>query len=419
MRTRSHLTSRGILGMADRNVPAIVLGSDVTGLGALRCLAMAGIPAYVACPEGDLATRSRWFRATPGTPWDGKIGRGTEEALRAMPLDEAVLIPGADDAALWLADLPAGDLAQKFHVSTSSRRTLEILQDKTEFARFLLAAGIPHPRTYSIASAEEIDAIPFDELDRVFIKPANSQRFSQIIGKKGIWVHSRQELADIWRRLDGQGFKLMAQEYVPGTSADHYFIDGFRDRDGRLTGLLARRRIRIFPPDFGNSSYCVSIPLEEIAQAVESITRLLSELRYRGIFSAEFKRDARNGDFRILEVNTRAWWYVEFAALCGVNVCEMAYQDALGLPVTVASRDYRTGKGCVNLYGDIKTVLAQDTTTRDPIWRILGQWARSHTHAFRFRDPAPGLSIVGGIGANYLRRFVGRKPPQPREKGAQ
>ena len=406
--------------MADRSIPAIVLGSDVTGLGALRCLHMAGIPAYVACPEGDLPTRSRWFRATPGSPWDGKIGSGAEEALRQMPLDEAVLIPGADDAALWLADLPAGMLSAKFHVSTSSRRTLEILQDKTKFARFLVEADIPHPRTYSIESAGDIDAIPFDELDRVFIKPANSQRFSQIVGKKGIWVHSRQQLADIWRRLDGQGFKLMAQEYVPGTSADHYFIDGFRDRNGVLTGLLARRRIRIFPPDFGNSSYCVSIPLDEIAGAVDSITRLLSALEYRGIFSAEFKRDARNGAFRILEVNTRAWWYVEFAALCGVNVCEMAYQDALGLPVTAASRDYVTGKGCVNLYGDIKTVLAQDTTTRDPLWRIVGQWMRSHTHAFRLGDPEPGLSIVRRIAKNYVRRFLGiKKPQQPREKQTQ
>ena len=406
--------------MDDKTVPAIVLGSDVTGLGALRCLHMAGIPAYVACPAGDLATRSRWFRPTPGTPWDGKIGRGAEEALRAMPIDEAVLIPGADDAALWLADLPSSDLASKFHVTTSSRRSLEILQDKTLFARFLADNDIPHPRTYTIASPEDIDTIPFGELDRVFIKPANSQRFSQIVGAKGIWAHSKQELVDIWRRLDGQGFKLMAQEYVPGTSADHYFIDGFRDRNGVLAGLLARRRIRIFPPDFGNSSYCYSIPLDEISGAVESLTQLLTKLDYRGIFSAEFKRDARNGVLRILEVNTRAWWYVEFAALCGVNVCKMAYQDALGLPVEQASRNYRIGAGCVSLYGDIKTVLAQDASTRGPLWKVLWQWAHSHTHAFRLSDPAPGLSIVRKMGGNYLRRFVGgKKPTQPHENRAQ
>ncbi|MCB1570931.1 MAG: hypothetical protein KDI72_07805, partial [Xanthomonadales bacterium] len=55
--------------------PAIILGSDLTGLGALRSLRLAGIPAYSACPPGDLVTRSRWYRPTPGSPpWDGSLG---------------------------------------------------------------------------------------------------------------------------------------------------------------------------------------------------------------------------------------------------------------------------------------------------------------------------------------------------------
>ena len=51
---------------------------------------------------------------------------------------------------------------------------------------------------------------------------------------------------------------------------------------------------------------------------------------YRGIFSAEFKCDDRDGFFKILEVNARPWWYVEAAACAGMDVCSMAYHDALG-----------------------------------------------------------------------------------------
>jgi len=47
------------------------------------------------------------------------------------------------------------------------------------------------------------------------------------------------------------------------------------------------------------------------------------------VFSAEFKFDERDGLFKILEVNARPWWYVDFAARCGVDVCRMAYRDAL------------------------------------------------------------------------------------------
>ena len=84
-------------------VPAIVLGRGYTGLGTLRSLAMAGIPAYVACPPGDLVTRSRWYRPLPGmgTPQASQLpgfalvrlerelqiprGRGTIRANAVLP----------------------------------------------------------------------------------------------------------------------------------------------------------------------------------------------------------------------------------------------------------------------------------------------------------------------------------------------
>ncbi len=86
----------------------------------------------------------------------------------------------------------------------------------------------------------------------------------------------------------------------------------------------------MFPLDFGNSTCMVSVAADEVAPAVASVERLLAHVGYRGIFSAEFKYDERDGLFKILEVNARPWWYVEFTARCGVDVCTLAYRDALG-----------------------------------------------------------------------------------------
>lgn len=389
----------------DHRVPAIVLGRGPTALGILRCLTMAGIPTYVACPASDHVTHSRWYRPTPGpNVWNGSLGPQALELLRQMPLQKAVLIAGADDAALWLTDLPNTDLASRFFLSTSSRETQEILQDKSRFSAYLETVHVPHPRTFRIECDADIEAIPFDDLDRVFIKPVNSQKFSDVTGVKGIWVTRKTELHAAWRPLHDQGFRLMAQEYVPGTASDHYFVDGFCDGSGEMTGLFARQRIRISPPDFGNSSYCRSIPLEQLQTPVDDVKRLLAKLNYRGIFSAEFKRDRRDGVYRILEVNTRAWTYVEFAARCGVNVCEMAYQDALGLPVRRASPDYKVGAGCVDFYRDIVTVRAQSAQARGPLSNILLQWAGAHFHSFRFNDPKPGLHFATRVLAQLWNR---------------
>jgi predicted ATP-grasp superfamily ATP-dependent carboligase len=389
-----------------RQVPVIVLGRGPTALGIVRCLRLSDIDCYVACKPGDQVTRSRWYRPTPGTPWDGTLGAAGLAALRAMPLDEAVVIPGADDAALWLADIPDSDLGKRFKVSTSSRRTLEILQDKVRFADFLRATSIPHPRTFHVESASDLDAIPFEELDRVFIKPANSQKFSDVTGAKGVWASSRAGLERAFDDLHGQGFKLMVQEYVPGPASEHYFVDGFRDRNGSITGLFARRRLRMHPADFGNSSYCIGIPLADVPAPIESMQALLSALDYRGVFSAEFKRDPRDGSFRILEVNTRAWTYVEFAGRCGVNVCEMAYRDALDEPVPRATADYRAGAGCVNFYRDICAVFGKGSDAA--LVKVLPQWATGYFHTFRFDDPAPGWFAVRRIVTGYFRRRFGQ-----------
>lgn len=315
-----------------------------------------------------------------------------------------MLIPCNDAAALWVSEIPHGPLRDRFLVSSSSPETLQILKDKSRFGQFLAGTTIPHPRTFTIRSAADISALPFEDLDRVFVKPADSQAFLRVMGVKGLWARDRSEFEAIWKRLEGQNLAVIAQEYVPGRADDHYFIDGFRDRHGDLTALFARRRVRISPPDFGSSSYCVSIPMRDVDAALPGLIQLLERLAYRGIFSAEFKRDARDGAFRILEVNARAWWYVEFATRCGVNVIEMAWRDALDMPVTPASSSYAVGEGCVNLRNDLDTVFARHGAARTPLSLALRQWSRGHFNVFRFDDPLPGLQVAWQVFIGALTR---------------
>ena len=389
--------------------PAIVIGREQTALGAVRSLRMAGIETYVASPQGDLVRCSRFYRRLPGAAgWDGRPGPDARDALASSSLERAVLIPCNDAAALWASDIPHGPLRDRFLVSSSSHETLQILEDKSRFGQFLAGTAIPHPRTFTIRNAADIAALPFESLDRVFVKPADSQAFLRATGVKGLWARDRGEFEAIWKRLDGQTLAVIAQEYIPGGADDHYFIDGFRDRHGVLTALFARRRVRISPPDFGSSSYCISIPMHEVDAALPGLTELLERLEYRGIFSAEFKRDARDGAFRILEVNARAWWYVEFAARCGVNVVEMAWRDALDMPVTHAPADYLTGVGCVNLRNDLETVFARHGAARTPFLLALRQWSRGHFNIFRLDDPLPGLQVAWQAATGALTRRLHR-----------
>lgn len=144
------------------------------------------------------------------------------------------------------------------------------------------------------------------------------------------------------------------------------------------------------PADFGNSSCMTSIPVEQVEGATQSVRRLLREIDFRRIFSAEFKLDERDGEFKIIEVNARPWWYIEFATHCGVNVCEMAYSDALGEEVSTIGK-YRIGASLV--YARHDYFACRDSVVRGEVsvGACFLEWLRSWRPIFAWDDPWPGV----------------------------
>jgi predicted ATP-grasp superfamily ATP-dependent carboligase len=375
-------------------VPVILLGRGITALGALRSLARQRIPVFTACDD-QIVPRSRYYRPAmtrSGRRWHCELGDAGLAILADLPVERAVLIPCADDMALWAASLPQA-LGQRFLTSGSSPSTLMELQDKRLFATLCQKLSVPHPRCYAVDSLDQLNAIPFEQIEQAFFKPSNSIPFLAQYQAKGLWVGSRQEARELWRQLADRQLSVLVQEYVPGRADQHYFIDGFRDRLGIVRARFARRRTRIHPPDFGNSSYCVNVPIEQVQEAWESLATILDFVNYRGIFSAEFKRDAVDGQYKILEINTRVWVYVEFAARCGVDVCRQAYLDALGQPVPDMDV-HRTGAGCANVYFDYRSVRDLPAAERPRWTTVLWQWLTSHKVLLVMDDVAPFLSWV-------------------------
>lgn len=375
-------------------VPALILGEGNTALGALRALGRQGTPCYVV-PATDYVARSRWYRPWPGTHRsDAEPGaEALVDLLASSGVESAVLVPGSDPWVLAIAELPPS-LARRFPSSVAPRASLEAFADKGTFADWLARLEIPHPRTVRIRTGREMGTLSEDLLARSFLKPTDSYGFQRRFGRKALRFGSAAEARQQASEALDAGFEVMIQEYVPGPPGAHYFVDGFVDRAGCVRALFARRRLRMWPPDFGNSSAMVSVTREEVRPALDALGTLLREVGYRGIFSAEFKRDPRDGLFRILEVNARVWKFVDFAAGCGVDVCSMAWRDALGLPVETVS-SYRVGATCMDAYFDRRPCL--DGYRRGEIG--LAAWARfwltSRKVTFAWDDPRPALRWLG------------------------
>lgn len=375
-------------------VPAVVFGEGVSALGVVRALRAHDIPTYLLAPRRAVAARSRGVVVLPSGWSVERSADALRSFLSTTEIDHGVLIPCEDDWTMAVSDLLDHD-AGPFTASMPPSSVVERFLDKAGFARTLEELDIEQPRTFEVGSAKDLEQIGDDELASFFLKPRDSQRFVRDFHKKAFSLAERwQATRDVEIALD-RGHELVAQELVSGPPQDHVFIDGFVDRRGHFAGLLARRRIRMFPPRFGNSTDTVTIPLTDVADAVDGVRRLFAGVGYRGMFDAEFKRDATTGRHKIIEVNVRPWWQIELARAAGIDVVFMAYLDALGIDVEPVP-GYRVGRRWVHTLPDLRARWDGPRGLRPGAGAREGWFSARHA-VFRWSDPRPGLAEVARV----------------------
>jgi len=328
------------------------------------------------------------------------------EYLENLPFPRAVLFPDSDDWTKAIAELPE-HLKDRFPSSISPAFAVDMMIDKWRFAEMLERLDLPRPKTILLTSMDQISHLPEYCFENMFLKPLDSQDFWLRNRTKGFRLRDKQHALEIMSKLDSKGtgaFPILLQEYVPGPASKYYLVDGFVDRHGSMRACIARRRIRMYPPVFGSSSFSETIPLDQVRGAVETLEKLWVDLRYRGIFDAEFKYDERDGQFKVVEVNARPWWYVEFATRCGTNLCHMAYEDALGRPVPPVFT-YAVGRRCTHVLFDFLGHRAVD-----PGFGGFFRWLRSLKGAedilYCRDDPKPGTAFLVLACRKHLRMHL-------------
>ncbi len=391
-------------GTTKKKVPVLVLGTGITTLGVIRAFGRAGVPVYPVSEHLGFSAGSRWARKPKGAyrplpDWEDLVAY-----IRRLPLDSAVVIPCSD---YWTQELSRSVpmLPENYFTCMASTKTLELFLDKSRFREFLMRENIPHPRTVILDNEEVLESLEDRYFEGAFLKPTNSQSFFWLYEVKAFRVTSRSDAIQRYRDIRHNGLSVVLQEYIPGPPTNHYFVDGFVDRHGSVCVHFARQRLRMYPPDFGNSTYMVSVEPDRVAPAIADIDRVLARTNYRGIFSAEFKLDPRDSLFKLLEINSRPWWYVDFAVSSGADVCMMAYHDALGEEVAPIP-SYRAGRACVYPYWDYNACRELYRTGQ----LTLASWARSWLTArqpiWSWDDPLPYAIWLSGKFRSKIMRMI-------------
>jgi D-aspartate ligase len=366
--------------------PALLLGTSYTVLGTARSLGHCGIPAYSLSTKLGYINQSRWCSPLPGSPdiheFDDLTG-----ILAGLKVDRGVLFPCSDHWASQIAHLDPSWSA-RFPAIVPTADTIDILLDKGKLSAALQKFDFPAPLTRPLESDEDLDRWPSDRWASAMIKPCNSQKFMSIFFRKALRVSSKEQALARLAKVRSANVALLLQEYIPGPAMRHYFVDGYVDAKGSVRAMFARQRLRMFPLDFGDSSCMISVGLETFGDLPDRLARLLGQLNYRGIFSAEFKFDDRDKQYKLLEINVRPWLYIGFTSDCGVNVAELAYRDALGKELPKVG-PYRVGVGFVTINKDRRAIWAGIKKGRLPLFHWLWSWFWYRKAIFVWDDPLP------------------------------
>jgi predicted ATP-grasp superfamily ATP-dependent carboligase len=368
-------------------------------------LASRAIPTYVVgAPRGDMIASSRWYRPAPRQIDETSDSARLAEYLDALPLERAVLLPCTDAWTRAVAGLPP-ELRERYPASVPARPVVEDFVDKDRFRALMTRLDLARPRCVTLNDVGDLAGVSDSEIESGFLKPTDSQLFSSRFEGKGFWARDRDEAGRLIVEARAAGVELMLQEWVPGDPSHNVLIDCFVDRHGKIAGLLARRKIRREPPLLGNTASAVTIPLSEVAEPVAAVRTIIKALGHRGVFSAEFKYDARDGQFKILEVNARLFWYVTHTAAAGIDLAWMSYLDALEFPVPLVSA-YRTGIFGIYEINDAVALKRSWQGGRRQVGPVMRPWLIGHRALFWWSDPGPALMELQ---ADLRRRLASRR----------
>jgi D-aspartate ligase len=381
--------STDVAASASGTTGAVVMGADYRALGVVRSLGRRGIPVWVIKQGGHLvAATSRY--ASRRVPWPDGNDRGKIEFLLDLSdrygLDGWMLIP-TDDYTVGLASVHYEELASKYRLTVPRWEALSWACDKRRLHKIADNLGIHQPWTVCPLNREHLAAMdcPFP----VILKPAVRLQPSNL-GIPKAWLAENRD--SVLARYDQAGAllpreDLIVQEIVPG-GGEAQFSYAALCKDGRSLASVVARRTRQYPKDFGQlSTYVETV---EVPEVIEPAERLLAAIRFTGLAEVEFKRDPRDGRFKVLDINPRVWGWHTLSRRAGVDFPYLLWLLTRGKPVPRLRG--RAGERWVHLSADLRVAIEEILGGRLSLWDYLRSIRGPVESAlFSWDDPLPGL----------------------------
>lgn len=324
--------------IADTSTPVVIFKLfEHCGAGIMRSLGRLGISVHGIDPDPwNPGLRSRYCR--------GRFIRNLEDASPDEALrflfevggkigGRPILLSNGDLPSLFLAD-HAPELRDAYLIQTPAAELVRSLSDKRQMYFMAKKYGVPTAETVFPQSRR--DVLEFLESGRaafpIMLKGMNSALLQQRTGLRMIIVRDEKELLEKYDQLeDPSNPNLMLQEYIPGGDDSVWMFNGYFNAQSDCLVGFTGRKLRQYPVYTGMTALGICLENEFVDKATR---HFMKQINYKGILDIGYRYDARDGQYKLLDVNPRVGaTFRLFVGDNGLDVVRALYLDLTGQPV--------------------------------------------------------------------------------------
>jgi len=384
---------------------AIILAGHTMALGVVRSLGIMGVPiVLVHYHDQDFAYRSRFVKFSLRAPHPELSEKEFVNFLIdcSTRFPDAVLFPVSDES-LAAVSRNKELLNPHFRIACTDWEVTRRFIDKQFTYALAEKCGVPAPRTLVPHSLEEARSASKELGFPCLIKPCQSHLFFDYFGRKMVRAESIEQLGEIFNKANAGGLEVMIQEIIPGDDINVINYNSYVWEEKFLAEFTAVH-IRNGPPWIGPPRVVVSRTVPEV---IEPGRRILLEMGFSGYSCIEFKRDARDGKYKILDINGRHNLSTLLAVRCGINFPWQHYRH-LSEGIVPQASGFREEIYWIDMIRDIGYTGKYIFRERQSLIDYLRPYLKQHVFAiFDLKDRRPFFKRLSSLMTQTRKKLIG------------
>ena len=314
----------------------VLLGSDANVYGMARSFYMEYGVTSLAIGKGALAAtaNSRLVKMAviePALEDDGVFTRTLTDFARAHAGKTLVLVSCGDNyTGLMARNRAALEPFYKFACPTPE--LVAELDTKEFFYKACERHGLSYPRTFGCTCDNyKTVQLPFDF--PCIIKASNSVAYwnCHFPHKKKVFVaYSKEEFDAITAAIYSSSYQdnLVLQEYIPGDDNCMRVLNCYSGLDHKVKLMALGRPLleEQTPEGIGNYAAIINTRDDEL---LEKMRAFLEDVGWEGFSNFDMKYDARDGQYKLFEMNPRQGRSSFFVTASGYNLAKWLVEDVV------------------------------------------------------------------------------------------